>query len=507
MRRIPTTALMAGAFLAAMLLAPCSCHSAGQPQAKARGEALFERQCAGCHGARGDGDSPVANLLFPRPRAFRDGVFKLVSSDNGVPTDEDLVAMLRRGMPGSSMPAYDWLGEEDLALLAAHVRRLAQDGMAAQLQLRAAALGVAVSADEVRDEAARRLRPGHGVAVPAAAAAPTEASRAQGQLVYQRHCAACHGQDGTGRTPDPDWAGASEAVWARDFTAGFLRGSGDRSSLLRRALAGIPGAGMPPCDLSDVEANALGDYLQALVADGSDGHHVQWRRTLRAPRLAELPVHPEDIAWSDVEAVRIPLAPLWWRKDAVFEVWVRVAHDGERLACWLSWPDATRDDRASEGAFQGDGAAVQWTVDQEPPLFAMGGSEGVEIWHWKAFRPADVAGGLDLLSRLGRTGADASLDLPGVLSPSRRGETLSVHGPFGMTQERGLGRAIATVPVFRDGRWTVTMTRGLQAQRGGEVSLQPGQRALLAFAVWDGSIDPHAGSKSVSTWHWVQLLR
>ena len=100
-----------------------------------------------------------------------------------------------------------------------------------------------------------------------------------------------------------------------------------------------------------------------------------------------------------------------------------------------------------------------------------------------------------------------ALDLPGVLSPSRLGETLSVHGPFGMTQERGLGRAIATVPVFRDGRWTVTMTRGLQAQRGGEVSLQPGQRALLAFAVWDGSIDPHAGSKSVSTWHWVQLLR
>jgi DMSO reductase family type II enzyme heme b subunit len=234
---------------------------------------------------------------------------------------------------------------------------------------------------------------------------------------------------------------------------------------------------------------------------------VQWRRNLRASRVADIPNDPDDIAWNDEEQVRIPIAPLWWRKEAVFEVRVRAVHDDNRLVFQLQWDDPTRDDRSASGAPQGDGVAVQITEEAEPPMFAMGGSEGVEIWHWKAFRSEEVAGALDLLSRIGHDEVDMPRVIPGVTQPMRTGEALRVHGPIGMTTGRGQGRAIVATPRWRDGVWTLVISRGLRARKTDELAIAPRQRLFVAFAVWNGSIDLHAASKSVSTWHALELAR
>ena len=483
------------------------CRSTSEPRdVVTHGAALFERHCAGCHGLRGDADTPVKPLLFPRPRAFRSGVFKLASTLNGVPTDGDLVAMLQRGMPGSAMPAYSWMPEDDLRALAAHVRSLAVDGMSDRIALHAASMGIVAKDAEVRAEAVRRMSPGEKVVAPAPLPM-SDANASAGQQLYRRHCAACHGEDGKGRTPDIAWAGAAELQWPRDFTAGFLRGESTREAIAHRIRAGIPGAGMPPTDLSDAETSLLVDYVRSRIVDGSSGLHVQWRRNLRASRVADIPNDPDDIAWNDEEQVRIPIAPLWWRKEAVFEVRVRAVHDDNRLVFQLQWDDPTRDDRSASGAPQGDGAAVQITEEAEPPMFAMGGNEGVEIWHWKAFRSEEVAGALDLLGRIGHDEVDMPRVIPGVTQPMRTGEALRVHGPIGMTTGRGQGRAIVATPRWRDGVWTLVISRGLRARKTDELAIAPRQRLFVAFAVWNGSIDLHAASKSVSTWHALELAR
>lgn len=491
--------------LVAVLVASCATRGSGG-RATDRGEALFARHCAACHGERGDGDTPVKPLLFPRPRAFRDGVFKLASSQNGVPSDDDLVETLRRGLPGSAMPSYGWMSDGDLLALAQRVRSLSVDGMRERIQLRAASLGIVASDEQAQVEAARRMQPGPRVVVPPSMP-DSEANRAQGEALYRRHCSACHGEDGKGRSPEIAWAGAAEMQWPRDFTAGYLRGHATREAIAHRIRAGIPGAGMPPTDLSDVETALLVDHVKSRIVDGSEGKHVQWRRTLRASRVADIPNDPDDLTWADVEPVRIPLAPLWWRKEAVFEARVRAVHDDHRLVFQLQWDDATCDDRATKGSPQGDGAALQLTADAEPPMFAMGGSEGVEIWHWKSFRRDEVAGGLDLLSRIGHDAVDAPWVVPGVTQPMRIGEALSVHGPIGMTTGRGLGRTIVATPRWHDGVWTLVLSRGLRARNPNELEIAPSQKLFVAFAVWDGSVDLHAASKSVSTWHSLELAR
>jgi hypothetical protein len=63
------------------------------------------------------------------PRDFGSGRFRLVSTEDSVPSDEDLIAVLRRGMPGSAMPAFDWMRDEERASLALYVRQLAQEGI------------------------------------------------------------------------------------------------------------------------------------------------------------------------------------------------------------------------------------------------------------------------------------------------------------------------------------------------------------------------------------------
>lgn len=487
------------------MLAVAACQSRGgtgrppatDAAAQAPGAALYERHCAACHGLRGDADTPVAALLFPRPRAFRDGLFKLASTQNGMPTDDDLVRTLHRGMPGSAMPGYAWMTEMELHLLARHVRTLATEGV--ERALLDAPAGAAMTPAERRAAAEQRLRPGPPVPVPdfgAAAGAP-----ARGEVIYQRHCSACHGPEGTGRAPHPLWAGSAEFHWARDFTSGVLRGAPTASELTWRVRAGMPGAGMPPTELADAELVDLVAYVQSLIPEAAAERHLQQRRQLRAVRVPALPGGVGDPAWEQIEPMRLPVAPLWWRPDAVLELWLRAAHDGERIAFQLGWQDATRDDRAFAGAPQGDGVALQFTVAADPPMFAMGQGEPVDIWFYRTFHPGDVAGALDVIGGSVHQMTDVPPVLPGVTGPVRRGESLVVRGPADMAVRRGSGLELLAEPVWRDGRWTVVLTRAMAPRAEDAIPLPPGGEVLVAAAVWDGSVDPYPGSKSVTAWH------
>ncbi|MHC4223557.1 MAG: c-type cytochrome, partial [Planctomycetota bacterium] len=79
---------------------------AGLPSIE-RGERLYLRHCAGCHGARADGNGPAAPFFgdYP-PRNFLRGEYRYRSTlAPEPPTDADLFRTIRRGV-GPSMPAW-----------------------------------------------------------------------------------------------------------------------------------------------------------------------------------------------------------------------------------------------------------------------------------------------------------------------------------------------------------------------------------------------------------------
>jgi DMSO reductase family type II enzyme heme b subunit len=51
-----------------------------------------------------------------------------------------------------------------------------------------------------------------------------------------------------------------------------------------------------------------------------------------------------------------------------------------------------------------------------------------------------------------------------------------------------------------DGRWTVVMTRSLRVDPDQGVSLEPGDKASIAFAIWDGAQRDRDGKKLITIW-------
>jgi len=64
------------------------------PKLLALGKQVYTKQCAACHGVQGRGDGEAAYLLYPKPRDFVAANYRLVSTWERVPTDQDLLLIL-----------------------------------------------------------------------------------------------------------------------------------------------------------------------------------------------------------------------------------------------------------------------------------------------------------------------------------------------------------------------------------------------------------------------------
>ena len=72
----------------------------------ARGRKLFLDDCAACHGVNGDGKGYGAPFLFPKPRDFTTGVYKIRTTPSGsLPRSSDIYRTITRGVSGTAMPA------------------------------------------------------------------------------------------------------------------------------------------------------------------------------------------------------------------------------------------------------------------------------------------------------------------------------------------------------------------------------------------------------------------
>ena len=219
--------------------------SATEDERSSPGRRLFVLHCGACHGPEGDGNGLAVRHLFPRPRDLRWEPSRLVSTKNGVPTLDDTVSVLRRGIPGTSMPSNDGLDDNELRLLAEEVRRLNRAGLRERLVNELELDGEEVSQDDVEESVDFLTSPGEAIVVPPIGPAEPS-SLVRGREVYlELGCASCHGEDG---------AGVAEQTWhdergfpvrARDLARDLLKGGQDATSVYLRIAAGMPGSPHP----------------------------------------------------------------------------------------------------------------------------------------------------------------------------------------------------------------------------------------------------------------------
>ncbi len=497
-------------------------HAPARPDAPAPaadGLRLYTQHCLACHGERGDGDGPAARFLYPRPRNFGEAKFRLITAANGMPTDQDLMEVITRGMPGSGMFPFAHLSDAERTALVAHVRTLTRTGFIDQARREAEAAGEKVNLAELEKDVTDLLKPGEPLVLPDGLPPDDAASVARGKAAYLKSCAACHGETGKGDGVQEQKNVDGTPTAPRDFTRGIFKGGRDTAKLFARIRLGMPGTPMPANDAAPpAEVADLAHYIQSLAPAAAPAEVEHRRTTLVARRVAAL----GDAAWANAPQARVVVSPLWWRNYAEPELTVRAIHDGRTVALRLTWRDESCNDRISRPEDFEDMAAVQLYRGPTEPFLGMGAADAsLDLWLWRATwqRPRPDNSPLDdypfdspyyreRFAKEGRALPDFQTARAAGNPHARAGESasnLAAKG-FGSTTFRPKASQFVTAKSeYAAGRWTVELRRPLTVGADGGVTLTAGGRSSVAFALWDGAARDRNGQKLVSIWHDLKL--
>ena len=506
----------------------------------ARGKTLFKEQCVICHGENGDGAGKFAYLMNPRPRDFRQGNFKIATTENQIPTDADLIRTLTRGMPGSAMPPWGHLPKSDLQALVRFVRQTHIDATKANLQ-QAVAAGrmTAAQADEALAE---RTQPGRPLVVPPEPEF-SDLRWFRGRRVYLEACAVCHGVDGNPVPEAVKFDSEGYPVPPRSFVNGIFKGGSEGYQLYARILKGLRGTPMPAYEgaYTDDELWDLIHYTQSLARVGAQERAQLRQGTFVAPRVqGELPGDPLDAAWEQARPLYVAMTPLWWSENRIEGLTVQALNNGKELALRLAWIDPTVDDRAVRHDEFRDGVAVQFSLSTDPPFYmgTSGKNGGVNIWFWKADRQKNLASGYqDVDAAFPNRAVDRYAEqdfkfedmtvvetprLPVtkhdptyitawgagnlVADPTLKTsvESLVAQGPGTLVGKPTNLQFVQGKAVYERGVWYVQMQRTMEVPRGGaavdERCFMPGDYLPVSFAIWNGDAGDRDGKKNISIW-------
>ncbi len=111
-----------GVCAVAVVLAACGKTPDPIDEARLQGRQLYLANCAPCHGERADGHGPQREMLDPPPRDYTDPAWRASA------TPASVSEAISQGVPGTAMPAWDLLAEEEIELLTAYVLSVAEQG-------------------------------------------------------------------------------------------------------------------------------------------------------------------------------------------------------------------------------------------------------------------------------------------------------------------------------------------------------------------------------------------
>ena len=490
---------------------------------------LFTSYCMPCHGEAGKGDGQLAYLLYPKPRNFTKGVFKLRSTPTGqVPTDADLEGTIRNGMPGTAMPSFYFLNGDQIKLLTGYVKQLSQE------------------CSEPGKPCRNFFADQNPQPIPVPDLLPRSDSLLErGKSAYsQLGCVQCHGESGKG-----DGVSAAELkddwgypIKVRDFTQGVYVGGGEPKDLYVRFLAGLNGTPMPSyadtikyLGQTDQERQeivwGLIHYVKNLETEQAKANQAKppkdgillAEKTGENKTEAELTdAHHPD--WEKASAVAIPISRLWQRDSTNSSlVNVRTLYNKDYLAMMLEWNDPSMDAGNYRVQDFQDGAAVQFSMTEIPGFQGMGQtSNPCNLWFWRsewqmradAKLKADIkyayrnrASDSDVTTYPAEmqdeailAGRDAvnPVSLQTIKSPV---EDLNAKGPGTLTSQPPKEQNVMGKGVWDGKTWRVVFVRKLRNGEPNDVQLKENNLYPIAFAVWNGMEKDRNGQKLISTWY------
>jgi mono/diheme cytochrome c family protein len=473
------------------------------------GKRLYLKYCSQCHGEKGDAEGYATPHLYPRPRNFTTGKFKVRTTPNGaLPTHQDIVNVIRRGMPYTSMPAWPTLSDQEVSDIAHFI--------------------TSFSADFSNKETVPQP-----LTLPSAPATTSESIELGKKLYAETGCLKCHGNLGRGDGPSAptltDELG--QPIRAANLTQPWtFRGGPSREDIFRTMTTGLNGTPMPSFtdSLMPEQRWAITDFIVSLSGSSAPGY-----TNLVVAKYVPDPIDLKNGAagFQSAAVARFPIVGQVMEPGRAFHppatsVTVQAIYDTESIAFLVRWHDMRADNTGKNGPLlpvppeeeeSAPGAAAQPTAtnpfgdaevapaqkpekdpfaEEEPaaaqasefsdavsiqipsavptgarkPYFIFGDTQNsVDLWFFDLARP-------DPLQFTGRGSADIAAN-----------DTGDITG----------------VASYDQGEWSAIFKRPLRPTSGAPFS--PGEFMPIGFSVWDGFSRERGNRRGLTVWHSVYV--
>jgi DMSO reductase family type II enzyme heme b subunit len=322
------------------------------------GKRVYFTKCVWCHGVDGAGDGPGADRLWPRPRNFNQGTFKIRHTASGelplfsynerVPDSgrNDLLDTVTHGLPGSAMPSWEGIltEEQRLQVLAFVTTQLVKDRKFTDKDTET------VTVLQLSD-----IKP-----VP-----PNEESIKRGsELVVDKKCIECHGitgrGDGNAFNLKDDWGFAIQpADWHKCWNfRGSRQDAYNVRNIFRTFSTGVNGTPMPSfADSTTIEERwHIANFVQSLCERGHDGDPLPIDPLTDKPKInfvipsgfveGDISDDPENDMWKKQPRRYVAMGGQITHKPRNFvnridDIWVKSLYNDKNVVYLIQWDDRT----------------------------------------------------------------------------------------------------------------------------------------------------------------------
>ena len=480
------------------------------------GKNSYLRYCAQCHGEKGDGEGYASPHLLPRPRNFTTGKFKVRTTPNGaLPTHQDLVSIIRRGMPYTSMPAWPTLTDQEVTNLAYFITTF--------------------SPDFSNPENVPKPVP-----LPSAPGTRKESIELGKKLYEESGCVKCHGTLGRGDGPsattlkDDSGYPIRPANLAQSWT---FRGGSSREDIFRTMSTGFNGTPMPSFQeaLQPEQRWAITDFIASLSGNGPGYSNLVIAKHVQDP----IDLTKGAASFESAVVARFPIVgqimePGRSFHPAATSVTVQAIYDAESIAMLVRWHDMS----PQKSGKAGPSLPVPPAEEETPAAAAPAGEGGGAGAADNPFGDQEVKPGSQAQPPGGAQDPFAEPAAEPAAAPSEFSDAVAIQIPsqvptgarkpyfiFGDAQNsvdlwffdlarseplQFTGRGSADIAAnttgdltgaasYDQGEWSVIFKRPLRPSSGAAFS--PSQFMPIAFSVWDGYSRERGNRRGLTLWY------
>jgi mono/diheme cytochrome c family protein len=351
------------------------------------GKRVYFTKCVWCHGVDGGGDGPGADRLWPRPRNFNQGTFKIRHTASGelplfdakkpVPGQNDLFETVTHGLPGSAMPPWEGIltEEQRLQVLSFVTTQLVKDR----------------KFTDTKSESQTVLQLGELKPI----AASEESLKKGAELIVEKKCVECHGMEGRGDgnafNLKDDWGFSIQpANWHKCWNfRGSRQDPYNVTNIFRTFSTGVNGTPMPSfADNTTVEERwHIANFVNSLCEREADGKPLQIDPLADKPKInfvlsagvveGEIPADPENEMWTKRARRYVAMGGQITHKPRNFvnridDIWVKALYNDQHLVFMFQWDDRTKS--AAEGKLPWAPTSVNIDVKEQDPKTGEEGS-------------------------------------------------------------------------------------------------------------------------------------